>query len=45
VQVTAYESDDAQCKVSNWGVASAFVRCFYPNGALVDAKYTVLLGS
>ena len=45
VQVTVYASDNAQCKVSHWGGASAFVRCFYPNGALVDARYTVLLGS
>jgi hypothetical protein len=45
VQVSTYTSDNAQCKVSHWGGASAFVRCFYPNGALVDARFTVLLGS
>jgi hypothetical protein len=45
VQVTAYGGGNAQCKVSSWGSASANVRCFSPSGALVDAFYTVLLGS
>jgi hypothetical protein len=45
VQVTAYGSGTAQCKVESWGSQSANVRCFAPNGALVDSFYDVFLGS
>ena len=45
VQVTAYGSGNAQCKVTGWGSTSADVLCFAPNGAPVDSYYTVLLGS
>lgn len=45
VQVTAYGGGNAQCKVEGWGSESATVRCFTPNGTLVDSFYTVLLGS
>jgi hypothetical protein len=45
VQVTAYGGGTAQCKVESWGSQSANVRCFAPNGALVDSFYDVFLGS
>ncbi len=46
IQVTAlgfYEY--AQCKIHGFGSTIAGVRCFAPNGALVDVAFTVLLGS
>ncbi len=45
VQVTAYGSGNAQCKVTGWGSTSADVLCFAPNGAPADTYNTVLLGS
>jgi hypothetical protein len=45
-QVTATgTASTAQCKVSEWGAASVLVRCFAPNGALIDTQYNVLFGS
>ena len=45
VQVTAYGSGNAQCKVDSSGAENALVRCFDPSGTLVDTFYTVLMGS
>jgi hypothetical protein len=45
VQVTAYGSGNAQCKVESWGSQSVNVRCFASSGALVDSYYDVFLGS
>jgi hypothetical protein len=44
VQVTAYGSTNAQCKVESWGSQSVNVRCF-DQSELVDSFYDVLLGS
>jgi hypothetical protein len=45
VEVTAYGGGTAQCKTEGWGSETVFVRCFTPNGVLVDSQYTVFLGS
>jgi hypothetical protein len=45
VQVTAYGGGAAECKVEGWGSESATIRCFMPNGTLVDSYFDVLLGS
>ena len=45
VQVTAYGSGNAQCKVLSWGLNLANVACYAPTGARVDSYFTVLLGS
>jgi hypothetical protein len=48
VQVTAYGAGADQCKVASWGYAApdfiVNVRCFQPNGAPADTRYTVLAG-
>ncbi|MEM6888918.1 MAG: hypothetical protein AAF636_12350 [Pseudomonadota bacterium] len=47
VQVTGYGSDTADCKVRWWSSGGADfianIRCLAPNGAAVDARYTVLV--
>jgi hypothetical protein len=47
VQVSAYGgfNPTAQCKVEFWGSQDAYVRCFSPNGTLVDSQFDVLYGS
>lgn len=45
VQVTAYGSDAATCKVANWGFAptdfTVNVRCFQSGGSPIDTRYTI----
>ncbi|WP_051795064.1 hypothetical protein [Streptomyces sp. NRRL S-87] len=42
VQVTAYGSDSAYCKVDFWTPSTGVqIRCFAPSGALVDTYYDV----
>lgn len=47
VQVTAYGPLSNACKVQSWSSGGAdfvaAVRCFRPNGALVDDRYTILV--
>jgi hypothetical protein len=45
VQVTAYGSGNAQCKVERWSGDNAFVRCFGPTGAPMDTQFAALYGS
>jgi hypothetical protein len=46
IQVTALGFQEyAQCKIHGFGDTIAGVRCFAPNGTLVDVAFTVLLGS
>ena len=45
VQVTAWGEGNAQCKTLGTGLQDVSVRCFAPDGSLVDSYYTVLLGS
>jgi hypothetical protein len=46
IQVTAVGMyDTGQCKISVTYMARAGVKCYAPNGALVDLPFTVLLGS
>lgn len=44
-QVTAWGFNNAQCKVAGFGPESVSVRCYGPNGALIDTHFTALLGS
>jgi hypothetical protein len=43
VQVTAYGSGNARCKVASWGSQHASVTCFDVVGNPVDSQYTALL--
>lgn len=47
VQVTGYGSDPADCKIRHWSSGGrdfiATIRCYAANGALMDARYTVLV--
>ena len=46
VQVTPVEfGTGTHCKVTGQGSESAQVRCYRPNGTLVDSYYSVMLGS
>ena len=45
VQVTAYGTDNAQCKVTGYGTTDAVVRCLGANGAPVDTRFLVLFHS
>jgi hypothetical protein len=46
VQVTAVEfGTGTHCKVTGQGTESAEVRCYRPNGTLVDSQYSLMLGS
>jgi hypothetical protein len=46
MQVTALGFYDyAQCKIHGFNAERAAVRCFAPNGTLVDVAFTVLMGS
>jgi hypothetical protein len=46
IQVTALGFQEyAQCKIHDVGSTIAGVRCFAPNGTLVDVAFTVLMGS
>ena len=45
VQVTAYGTGNAQCKVERWGGDNVWVRCFGPTGAPMDSQFTALYGS
>lgn len=45
VQVTAYGSTNAQCKVVGWGSSSVNVMCFTPGGTPVDIYFDVFFGS
>jgi hypothetical protein len=48
IQVTAWGSDNTQCKVetqNGYMNDYADIRCFGPSGVPTDARYTVLLGS
>ena len=45
VQVTAWGFNTAQCKGTILDPESVSVRCYAPNGALIDTHYAVLLGS
>ncbi len=46
VQVTAVEyATGTHCKVTGQDTESAEVRCYRPNGTLVDSHYSVMLGS
>jgi hypothetical protein len=42
VQVSAFGPGNEQCYVQSWGNSTAFVRCFDPSGAPVDAEFNVL---
>jgi hypothetical protein len=45
-QVTATGvPSNVQCNVSAWDVQAVVVRCFGPDGALMDTQYNVLFGS
>jgi hypothetical protein len=49
VQVTAEGSDNAQCRVLNWGpvgpIVFATVLCFDQNSVPMDSRFRVLLRS
>jgi hypothetical protein len=44
-QVTAWGFNNAQCRLSGYGLDAAHVACYGPTGAPMDTYYTVLLGS
>jgi hypothetical protein len=44
-QVTAWGFNNAQCRLSGYGLDAAHVMCYGPTGAPMDTYYTVLLGS
>jgi hypothetical protein len=45
VQVTAYGTGNAQCKVERWTGDIVLIRCFGPTGAPMDSQFTALYGS
>lgn len=45
VEVTAYGSGNAYCKVVGWGGASVSVACFSPTGAPVESLFTLLFST
>jgi hypothetical protein len=45
VQVTAYGTGNAQCKVERWTGDIALIRCLGPTGAPMDSQFTALYGS